>query len=118
HLIRAEVRRRRRAGPDQIAAHYPGASSTLPESAPNFWPVQSEVVTQNIEQGRIRGGVDYAGFAVDYDASGHLPSMPVCILSDQSKGNLTSAKLFPDRFGLFASPASGNFNDLYVFAMS
>src|SRR5258705_866510 len=118
HLIAPDVPKRCRAGPDQIAADYRGASSTLTESAPKFWPVQSEVVTQNIEQGRIRGGVDYAGFAVDYDASGHLPSMPVCILSDQSQSNLSSAKLFLDRFGLLDSAASGGFNDLYVFAVN
>jgi hypothetical protein len=77
YVIAPDVPKRCRAGPDQIAADYRGASSTLPESAPKFWPVQFEVVTQNIEQGRIRGGVDYAGFAVDYDANRHLPSMPV-----------------------------------------
>ena len=117
-MIVPNVPERRRAGFDQIAADYRSASSALPESAPKFRPVQSEVVTQNIEQGRIRGGVDCAGLAVDYDASGHLPSMPMCMLSDQSQSNLTSAKLFLDRFGLLASTATGDFNDLYVFAVS
>src|SRR3984893_18322261 len=75
HVMVPSVPERRRAGSDQIAADYRSAGSALPESAPEFRPVQSEVVPQNVEQGRVGAGVDQAGFAVDCNASGHVPSL-------------------------------------------
>jgi len=74
-VIVLNVPERRRAGPDQIAADYRSASSALPESATEFGPIQSEVVPQNVEQGCVGAGVDKAGFAVDCNASGHVPSL-------------------------------------------
>ena len=68
------VPKRRRAGPDQIAADYRSAGPTLPKPATEFGPAQSEIVPQDVEQGCVGAGVDQAGFAVDCNASGHVSS--------------------------------------------
>jgi len=74
HVIVSNVPEQRRAGPDQIAGNYRSAGPTLPKPATELGPVQSEVVPQNVEQWCVGAGVDQAEFAVDCNASGHVPS--------------------------------------------
>jgi len=74
HIIGSNVPKRYRTGPDQSATDDRSAGPTLPKPATEFGPVQSEIVTQNVEQGCVGAGIDQAGFAVHCNASGHVPS--------------------------------------------
>src|SRR5262245_3693150 len=70
-----------RARTRRLALHEDGASAALAEAAAEFWPVELEIVAQNIKQRRVRLGGHRPRHAVDFQTDGHglLPNDPaVC----------------------------------------
>jgi len=75
HRPVARVAESHRTCPHQISGDDRSTGTTLPQTATKLWPVQSQVVAQNVEQRGVSSGVHFPSLAVHRDTMGHYSSI-------------------------------------------
>jgi hypothetical protein len=70
-LVFADILQRNRARPCKLAADDSGAGATLPETATELGAIQSEVISQHVQQRGIGRGIHQMQFAVDSNSMRH-----------------------------------------------